>query len=217
MFTGLVETTGIILSRKIKGKEGILEISPATPLNNLKFGESIAINGTCLTLKKIPSHDNILIFNVLAESFNRTNLGSLKLGSKVNIERALAVGDRLGGHLVQGHVDGVGKVLNWKRIGRDWVLKISFPVELAPLFIGKGSITIDGTSLTIAELESNSLSVHIIPTTYEETCLSDRKAGSLINIETDVIGKYVHRFLSLNDKYTSNISLETLSNAGFDI
>ncbi len=216
MFTGLIETIGILKTRELKGKEGVLKIMPIKAFSNLKYGESIAVNGTCLTLSELPEKSNgILTFNVLSESFKRTNLGSIELGCKVNLERALAVGDRLGGHIIQGHVDAVGKVVEWKKEGRDSILKVSYPDELKPFFINRGSVALDGTSLTIVELTDNFFSVHLIPTTLEETCLGDRKAGDLINVETDVLGKYVQRLLMFQQNKPSNITMSTLLDAGW--
>ena len=216
MFTGLIETIGTLKSRELKGEEGILEILPIRAFSDLKFGESIAVNGACLTLFSLPV-DNYepLSFNVLAESFKRTNLGTLQIGCCVNMERALAVGDRLGGHMVQGHVDGVGKILEWKTVGRDQILKIKYPEDLKSYFVDKGSVALDGVSLTIVELNDTSLSVHLIPTTLEETCLGDRNADDLINIETDVIGKYVNKFLSVRDKDSLNVTMSSLIEAGW--
>jgi len=216
MFTGLVETIGILKSRNVTGDAGVLKIAPLQPFTDLKFGESIAVNGTCLTLSSTGSNsDTVLSFNVLAESFLRTNLGSIKIGGKVNLERALAVGDRLGGHIVQGHVDGVCKVIEWKDSGRDKILRVGYPENLKSFFIQKGSVALDGVSLTIVELTDEFLSVHLIPTTLEETCLGDKKPGDKINIETDVIGKYVCRLLENSNRSYSNISIDTLSKAGW--
>jgi riboflavin synthase len=216
MFTGLIETIGILKSRKLNGGEGILNILPLKFFCNLTLGESIAINGTCLTLSSLPAgNTEVLPFNVLGESFKRTNLGTLKIGSKVNLERALAVGSRLGGHMVQGHVDAVGKVLEWKKSGRDKILKVEYPEELKSFLINKGSIALDGISLTIVDLKDTSLSVHLIPTTLDETCLGSRNVGELINIETDVIGKYVHKFLSEKNKKVSNVTMGSLIDAGW--
>jgi riboflavin synthase len=218
MFTGLVETTGTLKSRIIKGKEGVLEILPKKAFPNLKLGESIAINGTCLTLSKLPmSGKSALVFNVLSESFRRTNLGNIKIGRKVNLERALAVGDRLGGHIVQGHVDCVATVDNWVKNGRDWELYIKFQDHMSPYFIEKGSIAIDGVSLTIVSLDKTVLSVHLIPTTLGDTALFDRKKGDEINIESDVIGKYVKRLMDTSKiKPASSISMSSLINAGWE-
>ncbi len=216
MFTGLIETIGTLKSRELKGEEGILEILPVKSFSGLLFGESIAVNGTCLTLSSLPSDNSEpLSFNVLAESFKITNLGTVGIGSTVNMERALAVGDRLGGHMVQGHVDGVGKILEWKTVGRDQILKIEYPEELTTYFVEKGSIALDGVSLTIVDLNDTSLNVHLIPTTLDETCLGDRNVGDLINIETDVIGKYVNKFLSERDKNSSNVTMSSLIEAGW--
>jgi riboflavin synthase len=216
MFTGLIETIGILKNRELKGEEGVLEVLPLKPFYDLEFGESIAVNGTCLTFASFSANDGkILTFNVLSESFKRSNLGSVKIGSKVNLERAVAVGDRLGGHMVQGHVDAVGKVLEWEKAGRDRILKIDYPEELNSYFIEKGSIALDGVSLTIVDLDDLSLSVHLIPTTLDETCLGNKNVGDFINIETDVIGKYVHKFLAKKSKNISSVSMSSLFEAGW--
>ncbi len=215
MFTGLVESIGKICMRSIKGSEGVLDITPEKKFGNLKIGESIAVNGTCLTLRKLPGGDGVLSFNVLAESFKRTNLGVLNIGAKVNLERALAVGDRLGGHIVQGHVDIAGSLSSWERLGRDWVLTVKFPNSLRSQFVLKGSVTLDGVSLTIVNLKDNMLSVHIIPTTYSDTALCERKVGDLINIETDVIGKYVCQQLTGLTNNGSDLDINSLFKAGW--
>lgn len=212
MFTGLVETTGTIISRTISNGAGKFIIKPEKTFKNLEYGESIAVNGTCLTLETTTSNGDIT-FHVLEETCKKSNIGSLPIGSVVNLERALAVGDRLGGHLVQGHVDTTAVIKNIGRSGSDFEIKIELPENLKPFMIPKGSITIDGVSLTIVQLEDSYFTVNIIPVTLKETALHDRKRGDLVNLETDIIGKYVARQQSLSDK--SNLDMNTLRNAGW--
>ena len=215
MFTGLIQTKGTIERREVSGAEGVLTVRPAMAFAAPVMGESVAVNGACLTLAA--AEGGLLRFNVLAETFRRTNLGLLTLGAEVNLERALAFGDRLGGHLVQGHVDGVGEVAAWTRLGRDWELKVKFPPEHRKHFINKGSVALDGVSLTIVALDSDSLSVNLIPTTYADTCLAARGRGAPVNIETDMIGKYVFGFLSNLEPAKSKVTMDTLRQAGWEL
>ena len=209
MFTGIVEMRGQILARR--GHQ--LLIRSAKPLTAPVYGESIAVNGCCLTLEECRGTE--LVFHVLAETLDRTNLGQLKNGASVNLERALKVTDRLGGHLVSGHIDAVGKVLS-RKVGKDVELTVSFPEELAKYIVWKGSIAIDGVSLTVAKLEKSALTVCLIPVTLAETALEEREPGDPINLETDMAGKYIVRQLELAEAgKSSNITMATLAEAGF--
>ena len=209
MFTGIVEMRGVLQARR--GHQ--LLIRTPKPLPNPVYGESIAVNGCCLTLEECRGTE--LVFHVLSETLARTNLGQLPIGAAVNLERALKVSDRLGGHIVSGHIDAVGKVVS-KRLEDDVKLTVSFPEELAKYMVWKGSIAIDGVSLTIAELTGNTLTVCLIPVTLAETALEERLPGMEVNLETDLAGKYIVRQLelaSVNSK--STITMDTLSEAGF--
>ena len=209
MFTGIVEMRGQILARR--GHQ--LLIRCAKPLTDPVYGESIAVNGCCLTLEECRGTE--LVFHVLSETLDRTNLGQLKNGASVNLERALKVTDRLGGHLVSGHIDAVGKVLS-RKVGKDVELTVSFPEELAKYIVWKGSIAIDGVSLTVAKLEKSALTVCLIPVTLAETALEEREPGDPINLETDMAGKYIVRQLELAEAgKSSNITMDTLAEAGF--
>ena len=209
MFTGIVEMRGQILARR--GHQ--LLIRCAEPLTDPVYGESIAVNGCCLTLEECRGTE--LVFHVLSETLARTNLGQLKNGASVNLERALKVTDRLGGHLVSGHIDAVGKVLS-RKVAKDVELTVSFPEELAKYIVWKGSIAIDGVSLTVAKLEKNALTVCLIPVTLAETALEEREPGDPINLETDMAGKYIVRQLELAEAgKSSNITMDTLAEAGF--
>ncbi len=212
MFTGLVETTA-----KLIGRGGDkLTLLPAKRFADLEYGESIAVNGCCLTLER-ENTDGSLIFHTLAETLQRTNLEHLPLGARVNLERALCLGDRLGGHIVAGHIDGTGRVRALRKAGEDTIMDVEFPAELAVYFVCKGSVALDGVSLTLAALERDFFSVHLIPVTRADTALPDRRVGDSVNLETDLMGKYVLRSLELAEapKKESGVTLEKLREAGF--
>ena len=192
MFTGLVQTTGIIVKRIQNGAAGKLMVRPAKSMKNLEPGESVAVNGTCLTLEN--DSGGILQFHVMEESFRKTNLGILPPGAGVNMERALTLSSRLGGHLVSGHIDTTGTVLSFGPAGSDIELLVELPDAIADFVVPEGSICIDGVSLTVAAVDFSQkrFSVRIIPTTWKETCLKERKVGSKVNLEADMLGKYVH-------------------------
>ncbi len=208
MFTGIVEMKGALLEKR----EHRLVIRGSRDIAGLERGESIAVNGCCLTLESWNGAD--LTFHVLSETFSRTNLGMLKTGAMVNLERAMPLGGRMGGHLVTGHVDAVAQVVHWLH-GEDEELTVEFPPELAPYFVMKGSVAIDGVSLTVAGLKDRCLKVCLIPVTLADTALADRKKGDFVNIETDLAGKYVLRNLELQREKESSVSMETLEKAGF--
>lgn len=217
MFTGLVQQVGTLIS----ASSGRLLIRPAHRIDNPVTGESIAVNGCCLTLERVNAAGE-LEFHTLAETLNRSNLGKLAPGSPVNLERALALGDRLGGHLVQGHVDAVAEVVAQKRNSSgDVELVVRIPDGFAVELVEKGSITIDGVSLTVAALTEQTFSVCLIPQTLADTALASKETGTLVNLEGDIIGKYVRRFLEVanhsgSQKETSSgITYEKLREAGF--
>ncbi len=215
MFTGLIQSTGVFHSRNLSGTAGKLRIRTARTFSNLQMGESIAVNGTCLTLEQ-DLGGNLLEFHVMAESFRHTNLGMLNSGDTVNLERALAVGDRLGGHIVSGHVDGTGRILSLGRNGDDMELKVNVDSALREQMVSKGSIAIDGISLTIAALGEDFFTVCIIPTTWRETNLAFCKAGDILNLETDMLGKYVLSMLRrMKAGAGGRVSMKTLYEAGF--
>ncbi|HBC87280.1 MAG TPA: riboflavin synthase [Lentisphaeria bacterium] len=216
MFTGIIQKVAKIADRKLSGKAGKLVVDLGSPLKNPIKGESIAVNGACLTLEECS--ENLLIFHVLEETLKKTNLGSLPKGSKVNIERALSVGDSIGGHIVSGHIDATCPVRSLRKKGGDWVLSVEYPQEFAPYFVEKGSVSIDGVSLTVVEAGKDFFSAHLIPTTIETTSLSDRKPGDLVNIETDLIGKYILRYLKASGglKAGSKINMDVLRDSGWD-
>ncbi len=214
MFTGLVESLGRVIDINISGGTAKLAIAPDKNFHNLKYGESIAVNGACLTLEKDFSNDR-LTFHALEESLNKTNLKFLKVNDIVNLERALALGDRLGGHLVQGHIDTVSTVREIRKTETDFILEINMKSDIRKFMIKKGSIAIDGISLTLVEVNDEYFSVHIIPTTLEETSLKNKKPNDYINLETDLIGKYVFNQVAEIANPESNVTMESLFNAGF--
>ncbi len=217
MFTGLIEQTGTLAGRHMNGKAGKLTVRLKKPLPLPEAGESIAVNGACLTLEQCNANGMELVFHVMEETFRRTNLGSLPVGAELNLERALRVGDRLGGHFVSGHVDGTGVILALEKVGSDTEVKISLPPDVAAFLVPKGSIALDGISLTIASLAPEYCTVRIIPTTWRETNLSARKCGDVLNLEADMIGKQIRRQLDavLGQKQTSSVTLDSLLKAGF--
>ena len=215
MFTGLTEMTGTILARKLQGESGKLIIAASREMQNLEQGESIAVNGVCLTLED-GMNGGPLTFHVMRETFSRTNLGTEPVGATVNLERAMAANGRFGGHIVSGHVDACGTVLSLEKRKSDTELTISVPEDLAPYLVEKGSVAVDGVSLTLESVENNIFRIGLIPTTLEHTNLSGKKTGSLVNIETDVIGKYVSAFLNrAGCGKKSNVTMQTLAEAGF--
>lgn len=192
MFTGLVEATGIVRSLESRGEQArlVVEIPFA---NELVDGESVAINGCCLT---VAARDGQFIgFDVLTQTLDVTSLGELSEGRLVNLERAMMAGDRFGGHFVQGHVDATGEILDLSEHGQDHRLEIALPADIQELCIDKGSLAIDGISLTIAELKEESAVFWIIPHTIKMTRLHDATIGQKVNLEADVIAKHVAKLL----------------------
>ena len=215
MFTGLVEMTGKILARKLQGGAGKLTIETSVPFQNLEQGESIAVNGVCLTLES-GMNGGPLVFHVMRETFSRTNLGSEPVGSTVNLERAMPANGRFGGHIVSGHVDGCGTIVSIKQKDSDTEMTVSVPEEMIPYLVEKGSVAVDGISLTIEAVENNTFRIGLIPTTLSHTNLSGKGSGSIVNLETDVIGKYVAAFLGrAGYGKQSQVTMEHLAKAGF--
>lgn len=194
MFTGLVEGMGAVVRITPKGPDAVLSISSPWPVGELVMGESIAVGGACLTVTDISGQ--VFGVDVSAESLSRTTMGQLRVGSKVNLERAMQLGERLGGHLVTGHVDCVGQMSGIRQHGGSTILEISIPPEHLKMVVEKGSITVDGISLTVNEVLAQGFSLNIIPHTLAATTLSLVKVGDSVNIETDLIGKYVARLLN---------------------
>ena len=216
MFTGIIEELGTIRGVSLTKDGGELQIAATTVLGGTKLGDSIAVNGTCLTVTKLEK-DGFTAF-VMAESLRRTNLGNLKRGSVVHLERAMAADGRFGGHMVTGHIDGQGTFLSQKPEGQAVVLTIGADPELLSGIVEKGSIAIDGTSLTVMDVGKDSFRVGIIPHTGGHTALLDRPKGYACNLETDVIGKYIQKFLAKNTESTpkkSTLTMDFLRENGF--
>jgi riboflavin synthase len=191
MFTGIIERTLKVLG--IADGPGFLRLTLASPWDDVKHGESIAINGCCLTVAEISKGE--LGFDVIAETLAKTNLGLLTTGDAVNAERSLSVGDRIDGHFVQGHVDGVARLVDISATDAEWRLTIEAPPPLAKYLVPKGSVAIDGVSLTLAAVDGNHFQVALIPTTLELTTLKTRKVGWMFNLEADVFSKTIVSYL----------------------
>lgn len=190
MFTGIIEETGSL--RRIGSGE--IEIGAGKVLEGTRIGDSIAVNGVCLTVTRFTAGG--FAVDVMPETLRRTNLGSLKAGQRVNLERAMAANGRFGGHIVSGHIDGTGTVLSLKSEGNAVWVEIAAGSDIMELIVEKGSIAIDGISLTVAEVGKSSFSVSVIPHTGEETTLLSKKTGDQVNLENDIVGKYVRRLMS---------------------
>ena len=195
MFTGIIEELGKVksISRGTKIKK--IEIESKKVLEDLKAGDSININGACQTVVNVKSSS--LIVETVEETLKRTNLGELKPGEKVNLERPLRFSDRLGGHILTGHVDCKGRIKSIARKGGSWRFEFSLPENYLTYIVEKGSIGVEGISLTVVDVFKNSFSVSIIPLTYAQTNLSQRKEGESVNIEVDLLGKFVKKFLDM--------------------
>ena len=193
MFTGIVEEIGAVRAVVSGGEWGSLSIGARRGLEDTRRGDSIAVNGVCLTVTAL-SRDGFTA-DVMAETLRRSNLGALKVGEAVNLERALAANGRFGGHIVSGHVDNLGEIVNTKQEGSALWLTLSAPPDVLELVVKKGSVTLDGVSLTVAERTERTFSVSLIPTTQTDTTLLRKRPGDKINLETDIIGKYVRALL----------------------
>jgi riboflavin synthase len=194
MFTGIIEEIGKIEGISKHGRNLKLRIRASKILNNLKVGDSININGACQTV--IETNSDSFTVEAVEETLRKTNLGELKRNDLVNLERALRFSDRLGGHLVTGHVDGVGKIKSIARRDGSFLYEFELSEKYLAHLIEKGSVAVDGISLTVVEVKESSFTVSIIPFTLENTTLGTKKLGDLVNIETDLIGKYVERILA---------------------
>jgi riboflavin synthase len=194
MFTGIIEELGTVLSISFDGGNARIVIDAATVTEGTKNGDSIAVNGVCLTALDVRTDS--FAADVSRETLDRSTLGSLKQGSRVNLERAVTPATRLGGHIVQGHVDGRGTFVSAVQEGDFWTVTIGFPEEFAKYLVYKGSVSVEGISLTVAALRDDSFDIAIIPKTWEMTNLSTLQPGDAVNLEADVIGKYVERMLA---------------------
>jgi riboflavin synthase len=198
MFTGIVEETGTVERIKPTAKSIELTVRANRCGRGLTVGASLAINGCCLTVVKVEAsgRGKLARFDLLKETWRRTNLQFAKPGSLVNLERPLRSDGNLGGHFVTGHIDGVGRITRWERQGQDHVLDIAAPAEVMRYIVFKGSVAVDGISLTVAGVQKRGFRIWIIPHTFEVTALRERKVGDAVNLEADLLGKYVEKFLA---------------------
>ncbi len=216
MFTGIIETIQSVQSIQTTPTGMRLGLPLGHLAEDARYGDSIAINGVCLTINQLQGAQ--AYFDIMTETIKATTISELRPGHKVNLERAMAANGRFGGHFVQGHVDGIGKIEQIDTDHRQWTIWITPPVDLISYMIPKGSIAVDGISLTIARLENDRFAVSLIPTTLKETNLGERKKGDHVNLETDIIGKWINRSLnalSSPDISPSQLTLDKLRDQGF--
>ena len=213
MFTGIIEELGKIASLEKHADGAKIRIAANVVTNDTNEGDSIAVNGVCLTALDVKKDS--FTADVSQETLDKSTLGRLKSGAKVNLERAVTPNTRLGGHIVQGHVDSRGKFISAVQGGDFWTVRISFPKEIGQYLVYKGSVSVEGISLTIAELSADYFEIAVIPKTWELTNLSTLKSGDKVNLEADVIAKYVERILLYGKSAEENITMEKLSKLGF--
>jgi len=214
MFTGIIEELGTVIQLDQQGVSARITIEADQVLENTKLGDSIAVNGVCLTVTDL--RKDRFCADVMAETLRRSSLGVLKKGSKVNLERAMAADGRFGGHMVSGHIDGTGEIAKISPEGTAVWYTIEAPKSIVDGIVEKGSIAIDGISLTVADVTEQDFSVSIIPHTGANTTLSLKKQGDIVNLENDIVGKYVQKFLSgKKDETKSNVTEEFLGKYGF--
>ncbi|MGE5568651.1 MAG: riboflavin synthase [Rhodospirillales bacterium] len=213
MFTGIIEELGAVERLEVMPVGARIRVRCREVLGDIQEGASISVNGVCLT---VVSHDKSgFSADVSPETLQRSNLGDLREGSLVNLERALSLSGRLGGHLVQGHIDGTGEFLALEPLGNsNWWLTVRVPEELARYVVEKGSIAIDGVSLTVASLEGVTISATVIPLTYQQTVLRTRRRGDRVNLECDILAKYVEKLVG-NRAPASRLSIEKLREMGY--
>jgi riboflavin synthase len=197
MFTGIVEEAGVVEKIQPTAKSIELTVRTGATGRGLKVGGSLAVNGCCLTAVKVAARGRFKLarFDLLQETWRRTNLQFARPGSLVNLERPLRAGGEFGGHFVTGHIDGVGKIIRWERAGQDHVLDLAAPADVMRYLVFKGSVAVDGISLTVAGVQKKSFRIWIIPHTFEVTVLRERKVGDAVNLEADLLGKYAEKFL----------------------
>lgn len=220
MFTGIIEEIGTIRTIRIQGSSGEIHINAQKVLEGTIIGDSIAVNGICLTVTSLSP--NGFTADVMAETIRRSSLGNARPGDPVNLERAMAANGRFGGHLVSGHIDGTGTIRTFRREENAVWVQVDAPSNLLELVVEKGSIAIDGISLTVAAVSPSAFQVSLIPHTGTQTTLLQKRPGDLVNLETDLVGKYVQKLLGLSsnteaDSHTakSGLTMETLSALGY--
>jgi riboflavin synthase len=218
MFTGLIEGIGKIKSVTKTGRDMNLTIMPLFDMADSKIGDSISVDGVCLTITAMK--DKILSMYASEETVSRSTMGQLRQGDEVNLERALSLAGRLGGHMVSGHVDGVGRIIRKEQVQRSWLMRINIDKDMSSYVIEKGSIAVDGISLTVNSCKDDFFDINIIPETAIITTILKKNVGDPVNVETDLIAKYVEKFFkrdkeSGKDTASGNISKEMLERYGF--
>jgi len=213
MFTGIIEEVGTVKAVQHSGSNSFIRIEAKKIMEDIHLGDSIAVNGVCLTVTHFDS--TTFQADVMNETLSRSSLGSLRNGSPVNLERAMAAGGRFGGHIVSGHIDGTGTVSNIRNDGIAVWYTISANADILRYIVEKGSIAIDGISLTVAKVTDNSFSVSIIPHTASVTILGTKKIGDIVNLENDIVGKYVEKLMKPADSPQSGLNMEMLAKNGF--
>lgn len=214
MFTGLIEEVGVVRSLRTGAKSAEITVGASEVLGGLRVGDSVAVSGVCLTVTSL-GRDSFTA-DVMAQTVRATNMAGLRPGARVNLERALRLGDRLGGHIVSGHIDGTGAVRGlWREDNAVW-FTVAAPPEILRVVIPKGSIAMDGVSLTVAHVDDEVFGVSVIPHTRDATTLPDKQAGDVVNLECDVIGKYVEKLLApASQQAESGLNLDFLAQHGF--
>ncbi|MDM5189821.1 riboflavin synthase [Bacillus sp. DX4.1] len=213
MFTGIVEELGTISNMQKSGESMKLTITASSILSDANLGDSIAVNGICLTITSFTAHS--FTVDVMPETMKSTSLRMLSRSSKVNLERAIAANGRFGGHFVTGHIDGIGTILNKKQQYNAVYYKIEIPDTLLRYCLQKGSIAVDGTSLTIFDIDDSSITISLIPHTLSESILGGKAAGDIVNIECDMIGKYIERFVLQPTRRNNSVTEGFLQENGF--
>ncbi len=215
MFTGIIEHLGTISRLDLTFAGGTVTVQAPTLTRDLSVSASVAVNGCCLTV--VHRDGNHFFAELSRETLAKTSLGSLKVGARVNLEQAITAGKEFGGHFVLGHVDNIGRVVHLKPEGQSWIYGVEVPEELARYVVSKGSITIDGISLTVARWQNRIAEIAVIPYTYEHTNIRDRVAGDAVNLEADILAKHIERFLEQRTatKQSSPIKIEDLVRQGF--
>ncbi|MGE5391067.1 MAG: riboflavin synthase [Deltaproteobacteria bacterium] len=214
LFTGIIEEIGQIKSIQRGGRSAHLHIKAELVLEDVKIGDSIAVNGVCLTVNEFDRQ--YFAADVMPETMDKTTLGSLNPGSPVNLERAMQLGGRMGGHIVQGHVDATGTILQKQALDIAHIFRISAPGDLLRYVVPKGSITVDGVSLTVIDVSSESFTVSLIPHTSGQTILGGKKAGDTVNLESDILGRYIEKLLKpAGDSTQDGLDMNFLAENGF--